>query len=139
MQRLSSPILSTNPCLHVSTHREMDPEQQSGTRQRKSQLEWTACASTRPTPSSCCRKMPRLSSLTTLSFCIFVGFVIFGVTGVVVGVPAMFMLTRDTFSTSFSIVVWARAGIQFTPSMDSASLGKNPPLESGHGSLFKGA
>ena len=41
---------------------------------------------------------------------------------------AMFMLTRDTFSTCFSIVVWGRAGTQFTPStsrvtVDSASTG----------------
>ena len=48
VQRLSSPILSTNPCLHLSTQRGLDPEQQSGTRQRTSQLEWTVCASNRP-------------------------------------------------------------------------------------------
>ena len=71
--------------------------------------------------------MQRPSSLTTF-FLHFVGFVFFGVTGVVVGVPAMFMLTRDTFSTSFSIVIWTKAGVQFTPSIsrvtvDSVSVG----------------
>ena len=64
VQRLSSPNLSTNPCLHISTQRGMDPEQQSGTRQGTSQLEWTACASTRPPPPVFAEKMPRPSGLT---------------------------------------------------------------------------
>ena len=89
------------------------------------------------TSSSFCRKMPGPSGLTTF-FLHFVGFVFFGVTGVAVGVPAMFMFTKDTFSTSFSIVVWGRAGIQFTPSIsrvtvDSASRGI---IASGHRSWF---
>ena len=85
-----------------------------GTAERHSQLERAACASTRPPPSSFCRKMSRASSLTT--FCLhFVGFVFFGVVSVAVGVPAMF---------------WIRAGIQFTPSIsrvtvESASIGKS--------------
>ena len=55
-------------------------------------------------------------------------FVFFGVTGVLVVVSAMFVFTRDTFSRSFAIVIWGRAGIQFTPSIsrvtvDSVSTG----------------
>ena len=120
VQRLPSPILSTNPCLHISTQHGMDPEQQSGTRQRKSQLEWTACASTRPP----LQPLPKDAETVRLDHFLFhfVGFVFFGVTGVAVGVPAMFTLTRDTFCTSFSIVVWGRAGMRFTPSMSRVTV-----------------
>ena len=38
------------------------------------------------------------------------------------GVPVMFMLTRDTFSTSFSIVFWGRAGTQCTPSISRVTV-----------------
>ena len=79
------------------------------------------------TSSSFCQKMPKSSGLTTF-FLHFVGFVFFGVTGVAVGIPAMFTSTRERFSRSFSVVLWGRAGIQFTPSIsrvtvDSASTG----------------
>ena len=102
----------------------MDSEQQSGKLQRKSQLEWTACASTRPPPQDA--ETVRLDHFL-FAFRPF-RFLRRHWRGCGWCAPAMFVFTRDTFSTSFSIVVWGRAGIQFTPAvsrvtMDSASTG----------------
>ena len=70
------------------------------------------------TTFSFCRKMPRPSGLTT-----FRRFRFFSVAG-----------ARDTFTSGFSIVVKARAGIHFTPSIhrltvDSASVRISAPGE----------
>ena len=82
----------------------VNTDSERGTRRRTSQLEWTASASSPPPPPFFAERC-RERQARPLSFCISsVSFLRRFWRGC--GVPAMFMLTRDTLSTSFSIVVW---------------------------------